>query len=134
MIGYYPKQILLNNALRKLVLDNDIDTQFSYLKSRMKPYKVSDPKAGAVRSAINKDLKQLLSLNNVDQNAVMQRLSQLANTIDELTVLNVNFDDPNNYDQLSNSVRIGNKILKSATSFLNHFIRITPRNTETKPY
>lgn len=69
----------------------------------------------------------------MDQNAVMQRLSQLANTIDELTVLNVNFDDPNNYDQLSNSIEDWKQnIEKSATSFLNHFIRITPRNTETK--
>lgn len=125
---------LLNNALRKLVLDNDIDTAVSLLKIADETLaKVSDPKAGAVRSAINKDLKQLLSLNNVDQNAVMQRLSQLANTIDELTVLNVNFDDPNSYDQLSNSIEDWKQnIEKSATSFLNHFIRITPRNTETK--
>ena len=125
---------LLNNALRKLVLDNDIDTAVSLLKVADETLaKVSDPKAGAVRSAINNDLKQLLSLNNVDQNAVMQRLSQLANTIDELTVLNVNFDDPNNSDQLSDSIDDWKQNAeKSATSFLNHFIRITPRGTETK--
>ncbi len=79
---------LLNNALRKLVLDNDVDTGVSLLKIADETLeKMSDPRVSMVRTAINNDLKQLLAVNNVDQNVIMQRLSQLANTIDELTVL-----------------------------------------------
>ncbi|PJG83250.1 uroporphyrinogen-III C-methyltransferase [Caviibacterium pharyngocola] len=123
---------LLNNALRKLVLDNDVDTAVSLLKvSDETLEKVTDPRVVAVRTAINSDLKQLLSVNNVDQNAIMQRLSRLANNLDELTVLNVNFDEPNN--GLSDSLDDWKENAeKSATSFLNHFIRITPRDKETK--
>ncbi|WP_048736480.1 uroporphyrinogen-III C-methyltransferase [Necropsobacter massiliensis] len=126
---------LLNNALRKLVLDNDVDTTVSLLKVADETLeKVSDPHVMTVRTAINNDLKQLLSLNNVDQNTIMQRLSQLANSVDELTVLNINFDDPNGNDgQLSDSwADWKENAEKSAASFLNHFIRITPRNTEAK--
>lgn len=125
---------LLNNALRKLVLDNDVDTTVSLLKVADETLeKVSDPHVMTVRAAINSDLKQLLSLNNVDQNTIMQRLSQLANSVDELTVLNVNFDDPNGSDQLSDSwADWKENAEKSAASFLNHFIRITPRNTDAK--
>ncbi len=63
----------------------------------------------------------------------MQRLSQLANTIDELTVLDVNFDAVNNNEKLTDSLDDWKENAeKSATSFLNHFIRITPRNTSDK--
>lgn len=126
---------LLNNALRKLVLDNDVDTAVSLLKVADETLsKVSDPRAMQVRSAINADLKQLLSVNNIDQNAIMQRLSQLANNVDELTVLNVNFDDPNPANEkLSGSWEDWKENAeKSATSFLNHFIRVTPKNAESK--
>lgn len=126
---------LLNNALRKLVLDNDVDTAVSLLKVADETLsKVSDPRAMQVRSAINADLKQLLSVNNIDQNAIMQHLSQLANNVDELTVLNVNFDDPNPANEkLSGSWEDWKENAeKSATSFLNHFIRVTPKNAESK--
>lgn len=124
---------LLNNALRKLILDNDVDTSISLLKVADETLsKVTDPRVMSVRTAINQDLKQLLSVNNVDQNAIMQRLSQLASSIDELTVLNVNFDETEN-TQLSASIDDWKENAeKSATSFLNHFIRITPRNAENK--
>ena len=103
---------LLNNALRKLVLDNDVDTAI----------------------AINQDLKQLLSLSSVDQNAVMQKLSQLANTVDELQVLNVNFDEvPEKSGKLSDDIADWQQnVEKSATSFLNHFIRISPKQSADK--
>ncbi|URL06830.1 uroporphyrinogen-III C-methyltransferase [Avibacterium sp. 21-595] len=126
---------LLNNALRKLVLDNDVDTAISLLKVADETLsKVSDPRVINVRSAINSDLKQLLSVNNIDQNAIMQHLSQLANNVDELSVLNVNFDEPNeNNDKLSGSWDDWKENAeKSATSFLNHFIRITPKNADNK--
>lgn len=126
---------LLNNALRKLVLDNDVDTAVSLLKVADETLlKVSDPRVVGVRTAINSDLKQLLSVNNIDQNAIMQRLSQLANSVDELTVLNVNFDEPKAEDsQLSGSWDDWKQNAeKSATSFLNHFIRITPKKSDSR--
>ncbi|WP_410677838.1 uroporphyrinogen-III C-methyltransferase [Avibacterium paragallinarum] len=126
---------LLNNALRKLVLDNDVDTAVSLLKVADETLsKVSDPRVINVRTAINSDLKQLLSVNNIDQNAIMQRLSQLANNVDELTVLNVNFDDPNPANEkLSGSWDDWKENAeKSAVSFLNHFIRITPKNADSR--
>ena len=121
---------LLNNALRKLVLDNDVDTAVSLLKLADKTLaKVNNSQSAAIRSAINQDLKQLLSVAGVDQNAVMQKLSQLANTVDELPVLDVNFGDDQNATKLSDSLSDwAENAEKSATSFLNHFIRISPKH------
>ena len=121
---------LLNNALRKLVLDNDVDTAVSLLKLADETLaRVDDSQSAAIRSAINQDLKQLLSVAGVDQNAVMQKLSQLANTVDELPVLDVNFDDDQNATKLSDSLSDwAENAEKSATSFLNHFIRISPKH------
>ena len=121
---------LLNNALRKLVLDNDVDTAVSLLKlSDETLAKVNNSQSAAIRSAINQDLKQLLSVAGVDQNAVMQKLSQLANTVDELPVLDVNFGDDQNATKLSDSLSDwAENAEKSATSFLNHFIRISPKH------
>ena len=121
---------LLNNALRKLVLDNDVDTAVSLLKLADETLaKVNNSQSAAIRSAINQDLKQLLSVAGVDQNAVMQKLSQLANTVDELPVLDVNFGDDQNATKLSESLSDwAENAEKSATSFLNHFIRISPKH------
>ncbi|MCK3657826.1 HemX protein [Pasteurellaceae bacterium Pebbles2] len=122
---------LLTNALRKLLLDNDIETSISLLKvSDEVLSQVADPAVKTIRAALNQDLKQLLSLNSVDQNAIMQRLSQLANNIDELTVVNVNFGDEQKAEKaISDDVNDWQSNLeKSAKSFLNHFIRITPRS------
>ena len=121
---------LLNNALRKLVLDNDVDTAVSLLKLADETLaKVNNSQSAAIRSAINQDLKQLLSVTGVDQNTVMQKLSQLANTVDELPVLDVNFGDDQNATKLSDSLSDwAENAEKSATSFLNHFIRISPKH------
>ena len=121
---------LLNNALHKLVLDNDVDTAVSLLKLADETLaKVNNSQSAAIRSAINQDLKQLLSVTGVDQNAVMQKLSQLANTVDELPVLDVNFGDDQNTTKLSDSLSDwAENAEKSATSFLNHFIRISPKH------
>ena len=121
---------LLNNALRKLVLDNDVDTAVSLLKLADETLaKVNNSQSAAIRSAINQDLKQLISVAGVDQNAVMQKLSQLANTVDELPVLDVNFGDDQNATKLSDSLSDwAENAEKSATSFLNHFIRISPKH------
>ena len=121
---------LLNNALHKLVLDNDVDTAVSLLKLADETLaKVNNSQSAAIRSAINQDLKQLLSVAGVDQNSVMQKLSQLANTVDELPVLDVNFGDDQNATKLSDSLSDwAENAEKSATSFLNHFIRISPKH------
>ena len=126
---------LLNNALRKLVLDNDVDTAVSLLKLADETLvKVNNSQANVIRTAINQDLKQLLSLSSVDQNAVMQKLSQLANTVDELQVLNVNFDEAQEKSgKLSDDIADWQQnVEKSATSFLNHFIRISPKQSADK--
>ena len=126
---------LLNNALRKLVLDNDVDTAISLLKLADETLvKVNNSQANTIRTAINQDLKQLLSLSSVDQNAVMQKLSQLANTVDELQALNVNFDEtPEKSGKLSDDIADWQQnVEKSATSFLNHFIRISPKQSVDK--
>ncbi len=126
---------LLNNALRKLVLDNDVDTAISLLKLADETLvKVNNLQANTIRTAINQDLKQLLSLSSVDQNAVMQKLSQLANTVDELQALNVNFDEvPEKSGKLSDDIADWQQnVEKSATSFLNHFIRISPKQSVDK--
>lgn len=125
---------LLNNALRKLMIDNDVETSIALLKVAQEVLeKVTDPRVIDVRTAINNDLKQLLAVNNVDQNAIMQRLSQLANNVDELVSLNTNSDEENQAnDKVSDNIDDWKTNLeKSADSFLNHFIRITPRTTET---
>ena len=126
---------LLNNALRKLILDNDVDTAISLLKLADETLvKINNTQANSIRNAINQDLKKLLSLSSVDQNSVMQKLSQLANTVDELQVLNVNFDDtPENNNKLSDSIEDWQQnVEKSATSFLNHFIRISTKQSANK--
>lgn len=124
---------LLTNALRKLMLDNDVETAISLLKVADETLaKVSDAKVKPVRSAINQDLKQLLSVNNVDQNEIMQRLSNLANNIDELSALNVDFGNAALDEKVSDDVMDWQQNLKkTANSFLNNFVRITPRNKET---
>ena len=128
---------LLTNALRKLVLDNDVETGIALLKVADEALaKVSDPRAVTVRSAIGNDLKQLLSVNDVDQNAIMQRLSQLANDVDDLVLLDVDFGmQPTapNGKVTDNVADWESNIEKNAVSFLNHFIRITPRASEAKP-
>ncbi|SEQ74818.1 uroporphyrinogen-III C-methyltransferase [Basfia succiniciproducens] len=125
---------LLTNALRKLVVDHDVDTSISLIKLADEALeKVATPQASAIRSALNNDLKQLLALNNVDQNAIMQRLSQLANSLDELTVLDIDFDDQENSAAVTDSVGDWqNNLKKSAVSFLNHFVRVTPTNSSKK--
>lgn len=127
---------LLTNAQRKLVLDYDVDTAIALLNVANEILEnVSDPHAIEVRAAIRNDLKQLSSIDNVDQNAIMQKISQLANTIDELEILDVNFADTEVQGSgISDDVSDWRSNLrKSAGSFLNHFIRITPRNTDAKP-
>ena len=65
----------------------------------------------------------------------MQRLSQLANTLDELSVLDVDFGPTETTEPGKVSDNVADwetNLEKNATSFLNHFIRITPRKSDAK--
>lgn len=122
---------LLNNALRKMVLDNDIDTAKSLLTEADNVLgQVADPKVLAVREAVKADLNQLARLNQVDQNNLMQRLAQLANLVDEMPIVENDVEGKGN-DDVSDSLEDWQQnIEKSANSFLNHFIRISDKGAE----
>lgn len=121
---------LLNNALRKVVLDNDIDTAKSLLiEADNVLSQISDPKVLAVREAVKRDLSQLSGVNVVDQHNLMQRLAGLANLVDDMQ-LAVNDAQTVESSDVSDSVTDWQKNLeKSADSFLNHFIRISDKNS-----
>ena len=123
---------LLNNALRKLVLDNDIDTTKNLLtEADAVLEQVSNPQVANVRAAIKADLTQLANVNNVDQNGLMLRLTTLANHLDDLPmVANEAEEQPATTatGEVSDSIQDWQKnIEKSANSFLDHFIRIRER-------
>lgn len=122
---------LLNNALRKMVLDNDIDTAKSLLTEADNVLgQVADPKVLAIRDAVKADLNQLSRLNQVDQNDLMQRLAQLANLVDEMPIVENDVEAKGN-DEVSDSLEDWQQnIEKSANSFLNHFIRISDKGAE----
>ncbi|MDG6799950.1 uroporphyrinogen-III C-methyltransferase [Glaesserella parasuis] len=123
---------LLNNALRKVVLDNDIDTARSLLiEADNVLSQVSDNRVLNIREAIKQDLSQLASVNNVDQNNLMQRLTQLANLLDDMPMIdNTAEEESVGTGEVSNSVQDWQQNLeKSANSFLNHFIRISDKAT-----
>ncbi|KAE9528363.1 uroporphyrinogen-III C-methyltransferase [Testudinibacter aquarius] len=122
---------LLTNAQRKLVLDNDIDTVVSLLQEANQTLqKVSGSQAVAVRTAISHDLNQLQNLNEVDQDLIMSQLSLLVSQVDNLKVLALN---PNrgNSSEVSDSINDWQSNLeKSASSFLDHFIRISKKEED----
>lgn len=122
---------LLNNALRKMVLDNDIDTAKSMLiEADNVLSQVSDPKALAIRNAIKADLNTLESVNEVDQNGLMQRLTELANLVDDMPMLSNGETVELESGEVSDSLDDWQKNLeKNANSFLNHFIRISSKDT-----
>ncbi|WP_373820403.1 uroporphyrinogen-III C-methyltransferase [Glaesserella sp.] len=123
---------LLNNALRKMVLDNDIDTTRSLLiEADTVLSQVAEPAILPIRDAIKADLNQLASLNKVDQNNLMQRLAQLANLVDDMPMV----DDEGQESSLQTSEVSSSiddwqqNIEKSADSFLSHFIRISDKGS-----
>ncbi|KAE9540639.1 HemX protein [Ursidibacter maritimus] len=121
---------LLNNALRKMVLDNDIDTAKNLLVEADNALsQVTSGNVQAVRDAIKADLKQIASVNKVDQNNLMQRLANLANKVDDMPMLdNDSFSSQDN-GEVSDSLADWQKnIEKSADSFLSHFIRVSDKN------
>ncbi|MBE2897219.1 uroporphyrinogen-III C-methyltransferase [Pasteurellaceae bacterium HPA106] len=122
---------LLTNAQRKLVLDGDVDTVIALLQdANASLEKVQNSQAVAIRAAINQDINQLQSLNDVDQDLIMSKLSLLISQVDNLKVLSLN---PNTDSaEVSDSVDDWQKNLeKSANSFLDHFIRVSKKDKDT---
>lgn len=125
---------LLNNALRKLVLENDIDAAKMLISEADSTLaQVNTPEIASLRAAINADLAQLNSLNEVDQNSLMQRLAHLANLVDEMPLLESEHEQKTQTEgEVSASVEDWQDNLeKSANSFLNHFIRIKDKTAAT---
>lgn len=125
---YSEADFLLNNALRKVVLDNDIDTAKSLLiEADNVLSQISDSKVLAVREALKADLDQLSRVNQVDQSNLMQRLAGLANLVDDMQ-LAVNDGQMEESSEVSDSLEDWQKNLeKSADSFLSHFIRVSDK-------
>lgn len=94
--------------------------------------KVNSSTAISIRTAIRNDIDQLLSVNQVDQNQIMGQLSQLIAQVDNLKILDVyrNENNPNG-DKLGGISQWQENIKRSAESFLNKFIKISPRNQES---
>ncbi|MDD0823680.1 uroporphyrinogen-III C-methyltransferase [Mannheimia sp. AT1] len=120
---------LLNNALRKVVLDNDIDTAKNLLVEADQVLS-QVPKATNIREAIKSDLNTLSNINNIDQNALMQRVANLTTRLDDLPILeNEQTQGSNSNNQVTDSIDDWQSNLeKNATSFLDHFIRVSKRN------
>lgn len=120
---------LLNNALRKVVLDNDIETAKSLLiEADNVLNQVSDPKVLPIREAIKADLNSLADVNQVDQNNLMQRLAALANLVDDMPLAESDEEREVESGEVSSSIDDWQKnIEKSADSFLSHFIRINDK-------
>ena len=122
---------LLNNALRKVVLDNDIDTAKSLLvEADSVLSKLNLQGVSAVRNAIQADLTALNGVNKVDQNSLMQHLTVMANRLDDLPILESDSDTSlAKTGQVSDSIDDWQQNLeKSANSFLDNFIRVRDRN------
>lgn len=120
---------LLTNALRKIVIDYDMDTAKSLLiEADNALSQVDDSQITAVREALKADLNNLISLNQVDQNNVMQRLAQLANLVDDMPMLDNEQLAVKESGNVSDSIDDWQKNLeKSADSFLSHFIRVSDK-------
>lgn len=127
---------LLNSALRKLKIDTDVDTAKSLLEEADSALaKVTNPQllsqVATVRSAIQADLSSLKNVNQVDQNALMQRLTALANKLDDLPMIDNEAADntAQNTGDVSDSIDDWQQNLeKTANSFLDHFIRVSDKN------
>lgn len=121
-------EFLLNNAVRKVVLDNDIETAKNLLLEVDQVLaKVSD--ATNIREAIKADLNTLTNINNIDQNALMQRVANLTNRLDDLPILESEQSQAAIAEaEVTDSIADWQKNLeRSASSFLDHFIRVSSK-------
>lgn len=120
---------LLNNAARKVVLDNDIETAKNLLVEADQIL-TQVPAAVQVREAIKADLNTLTNINLVDQNALMQRVANLTNKLDDLPILeNDEAQESSSNGKVTDSLEDWQSNLeKNATSFLDRFIRVSKRS------
>lgn len=120
---------LLNNAARKVVLDNDIETAKNLLVEADQIL-TQVPAAVQVREAIKADLNTLTNINLVDQNALMQRVANLTNKLDDLPILeNDGAQESSSNGKVTDSLEDWQSNLeKNATSFLDRFIRVSKRS------
>ena len=125
---------LLNNALHKLIIDDDVETAIALLQVADETLsKIDNPGVIAVRAAINSDLKRLFAVNNVDQDEIMQHLSSLANQVDNLELLDIGTSEGKETDNVSDSVvDWKTNLKKSIDSFFDNFIHITKVNDNNK--
>lgn len=123
---------LLQNAVRKLSLDNDVETAKALLQEADAALsKVNNPHVATVRQAIQADLSVLNNINEVDQNTLMLNLTNLANRLDDLPLLENNETAGSELatGEVSDSIDDWQQNLeKSANSFLDKFIRVSNRN------
>lgn len=119
---------LLNNAARKIVLDNDIETAKNLLlEADQVLAQVSN--ATQIRDAIKADLNTLTQLNDIDQNALMQRVANLTTKLDDLPIFESEHSQAVNNGQVTDSLEDWQSNLeKNANSFLDRFIRVSKRN------
>ncbi len=121
---------LLNNALRKVTSDNDLESAKVLLKDAEKLVAVSTaPEAVKVQQAIQADLNTLSSIKEVDQDALMLKLTHLAKQIDDLAMLNSEeAPKEKTAENVSSSLEDWkNNLENNAESFLSHFIRISDK-------
>lgn len=121
---------LLNNAVRKLVVDTDVETAKSLLlEADSVLSKIANPQITLVRNAIKADLVSLNNVNQVDQNALMQRLTTLANSLDDLPMVDNDAQENQSSENVSDSIDDWQQnIEKTANSFLDKFIRVSDKN------
>lgn len=83
-----------------------------------------------MREAIKSDLNTLDNINKIDQNALMHRVANLTTRLDDLPILeNEHTQDAKQNNQVTDSIDDWQSNLeKNATSFLDHFIRVSKRN------
>lgn len=119
---------LLNNAVRKIVLDNDIETAKNLLLEADQVL-AQLPNSTSLREAIKADLNTLANLNNVDQNTLMQRVASLTTKLDDLPIFENEQNQNIENDQVTDSLEDWQSNLeKNASSFLDRFIRVSKRN------
>lgn len=119
---------LLNNAVRKIVLDNDIETAKNLLLEADQVL-AQLANSTSLREAIKADLNTLANLNNVDQNTLMQRVASLTTKLDDLPIFENEQNQNIENDQVTDSLEDWQSNLeKNASSFLDRFIRVSKRN------
>lgn len=127
-------RFLLKNAQRKLTLDSDLETAKNLLMDADKLLvQFDNPKILEVKQAIQSDLQQLSNIKEVDQDALMLKLTALVNSIDDMPILNLKDIKHEESTDVSDSINDWETNVKnSAVSFLNHFIRISDDKVDNK--